>query len=241
MRFCTCQSCSLQTAIDPITGKIYRGQYVGQSVYKEHQRSQNARTLGASHLGILQVNPPFFPQGPAGDTLNTDTTDTPLSKVLSKTSLSSESGSPLLSDCTPLTTEDRTFLLRLTSIEERLLHSNLHVLMSSAKVVFRYPPSRKSPPMTTPESEMLALDETIPINSDIIKEERWLHSALELTEIIQLRSGDFEVRESAKATRAKVAQEQEKLKKMKMKKWEVLRKTLGTMAVRVRLVDTGAI
>ncbi|KAJ3501185.1 hypothetical protein NLJ89_g9453 [Agrocybe chaxingu] len=132
---------------------------------------------------------------------------------------------------------DDAVLHKLSSIEAGLEKTDLKQLITSAHLVFCVPPTPTSRPMIQPIDELLRLQDSVAANSSVLLHERWLDSAMDLTEELQAFTSQAVVGQ-ASTLHAKLIKQKESLRIQKMLEWEKLRMASLRLSDRARWVNS---
>jgi len=232
-RQCLCSQCTShgERAYDPTTGAIFPGRVMSEAEYKSHRRGLTAAKIATSHLAMLSNQPPLGATSSAAVNTNSSAQNSPHAP---------NSNLPM-DDVHPRNDGDTDRILRrqLRGILVHLEQTPIETLMGGRSLVFRVTPSNQSPPMLTPLAKFLDLDATAAVNSDVIRHERWLQWADELTERLQASNASSSIPRFAVSLQPKILEHSAALKTAKMQFWENLRVSISAIPSSVRKIDTG--
>ena len=233
-RQCICAQCTShgKRVYDPTTGAVFPGRIMSEAEYKSHRRSLTAAKIATSHLATLSSQTPLAATSSA--TVNTNSSAQNLTHV--------PNGNLPMDGVHPGDDGDTDKPLRrqLRNILVHLEQTPIETLMGGRSLVFRVTPSHRSPPMLTPSPKLLDLEVTVAVNFDVVRHERWLQWADELTERLQSSNvTSSSILRFTVALRPKILERSAALQTAKMRYWERLRIAISAIPSSVRRLDTG--
>jgi len=204
---------------------------MSEAEYKSHRCSLTAAKIAMSHLATLSSQFPLAKTSSA--TVNTSSTVKNLPHA--------PNGNSPMDNVHPRGDGDTDRPVR-HQLREILLHleqTPIETLMGGRSLVFRVTPSYRSPPMLMPSPKVLDLEATATVNSDVVRHERWLQWADELTERLQSSNISKSILRFMAALRPKILEDSAAIQMAKMRYWERLSVAISAMPSSVRRINTG--
>jgi hypothetical protein len=240
---CQCYDCIDQSVIDPVSRALINGRHLGRAEYKEHRtrelKSGIVPALLASTAVNLTVPPMEFPvAGSRPASPPSLLSDIKLPSPPPPPSTSALNNSPL--NRTSEIMADDSLQFTLEGVERTLRQYRSAEIIGQNPVVFRHPPGPWHNPTTIDDrglnSEALALQEGVSVNTAIISHENWLALALGLVND-QLNSPNYRLKLLAKVLHKDLTEEIATAVRLKREEWE--RQRDAAIAAGIARFNTG--